>query len=233
MDFSVSDDQQALIDSARRFAKQKLAPAYRAGDKSGRVDRTMVKAMGDMGFLAPELPEIYGGIGVDCVTSGLLLEQIAYGDFNMSYINLLTSLCGQIIATHAQEYLKERWLKPILAGDKLVAIALTEPSAGSDAARLKLKAVRDGDHFVINGEKTSISLADQSDVAVVFARTGTDKDGAKGISAFLVPMDLPGLTRTAFDDVGTRAVGRGSIFLTTCVFRRTTCWVTRAKALFR
>ncbi len=212
MDFDLSDDQQALIDSAKRFAKNKLAPMYRTGDKTGRVDRSLVKAMGDMGFLGPELPEAYGGLGVDCVTSGLLLEQIAYGDFNMSYINLLTSLCGQIIATHAQEYLKERWLKPILAGEKLVAIALTEPSAGSDAARLKLKAVRDGNHFVINGEKTSISLADQSDVAVVFARTGTEADGAKGISAFLVPMDLPGLTRTAFDDVGTRAVGRGSIF---------------------
>jgi cyclohexanecarboxyl-CoA dehydrogenase len=220
VDFNLDDDQQALVDSARRFAKQKLAPGYALGDKTGRVDRAMVKAMGDMGFLGPELPEAYGGLGVDCVTSGLLLEQIAYGDFNMSYINLLTSLCGQIMATHAQDYLKERWLKPILAGDKLVAIALTEPSAGSDAARLKLKAVRHGDvegagggeHFVLNGEKTSISLADQCDVAIVFARTGTEKDGAKGISAFLVPMDLPGLTRTAFDDVGTRAVGRGSIF---------------------
>jgi cyclohexanecarboxyl-CoA dehydrogenase len=125
VDFNLSDDQQALVDSARRFATQKLAPGYKAGDKSGRIDRAMIKAMGDMGFLGPELPEAYGGLGVDCVTSGLLLEQIAYGDFNMSYVNLLTSLCGQIIATHAQEYLKERWLKPILAGDKLVAIALT------------------------------------------------------------------------------------------------------------
>lgn len=216
MDFSLSDDQQALVDSARRFARQVLTPGYQAGDKSGRIDRAVIKQMGDMGLLGPELPEAWGGMGLDCVTSGLLLEQIAYGDFNVSYVNLLTSLCGQIIATHANEALKERWLKPILAGDKLVAIALTEPSAGSDAARLKLKAVRettaDGDHFVITGEKTSISLADQSDVAVVFARTDTPESGAKGISAFLVPMDLPGITRTAFDDVGTRAVGRGSIF---------------------
>ncbi len=141
-----------------------------------------------------------------------MLEQIAYGDFNMSYINLLTSLCGQIIAAHARDHLKERWLPPILAGDMLVAIALTEPGAGSDAARLSVSAVRDGDNFVLHGEKTSISLADQADVAVVFARTSGEADGAKGISAFLVPMDLPGLTRTAFDDVGTRAVGRGSIF---------------------
>jgi cyclohexanecarboxyl-CoA dehydrogenase len=212
MDFSISDDQQALIEAARRFAVNKLAPGYQKGDKTGRIDRDMVREMGAMGFLGAEFPEEYGGLGIDCVTSGLLIEQIAYGDFNMSYVNLLVSLCGQIISNFAAPHLKEQWLKPILAGEKLVAIALTEPSAGSDAARLKLKAVRSGDDFLISGEKTSISLADQCDVAVVFARTGTDADGAKGISAFLIPMDLPGITRTAFDDVGTRAVGRGSLF---------------------
>ncbi|NYT57741.1 cyclohexanecarboxyl-CoA dehydrogenase [Alcaligenaceae bacterium] len=212
MDFRLSDDQQALIASARRFAVERLAPGYQEGDKSGRVDRSMVKQMGDMGFLGPEFPEAYGGIGVDCVTSGLLLEQIAYGDFNMSYINLLTSLCGQIIAGHAPEHLKEQWLPAILAGEKLVAIALTEPSAGSDAARLTVAAKRNGDCYVLNGEKTSISLADQADVAVVFARSSGQADGARGISAFLVPLDLPGISRSAFDDVGTRAVGRGSIF---------------------
>jgi cyclohexanecarboxyl-CoA dehydrogenase len=212
MDFSISDDQQALIDAARKFAVNKLAPGYQKGDKTSRLDRDMVREMGSMGFLGAEFPEEYGGLGIDCLTSGLLIEQIAYGDFNMSYVNLLVSLCGQIISNFAAPHLKDQWLKPILAGEKLVAIALTEPSAGSDAARLKLKAVKDGDHFVISGEKTSISLADQCDVAVVFARTGTDADGAKGISAFLIPMDLPGITRTAFDDVGTRAVGRGSIF---------------------
>jgi cyclohexanecarboxyl-CoA dehydrogenase len=212
MDFSISDDQQALIDAARKFAVGKLAPGYQKGDKTGRIDRDMVREMGAMGFLGAEFPEEYGGLGIDCVTSGLLIEQIAYGDFNMSYVNLLVSLCGQIISNFAAPHLKEQWLKPILAGEKLVAIALTEPSAGSDAARLKLRAVRSGDDFLISGEKTSISLADQCDVAVVFARTGTDADGAKGISAFLIPMDLPGITRTAFDDVGTRAVGRGSLF---------------------
>ena len=100
----------------------------------------------------------------------------------------------------------------IASGNLIATIALTEPSAGSDAARLKLKAVRDGDAFVLTGEKASISMATQADVAVVFARTGTEADRARGISAFLVPMDLPGITRTTFDDIGTRPVGRGSIF---------------------
>ncbi|HJV07019.1 MAG TPA: cyclohexanecarboxyl-CoA dehydrogenase [Chromobacteriaceae bacterium] len=212
MDFSLSHEQQALVDSAARFAKTRLAPFYRAREKAERVEREIVQEMGALGFLGLELPEEHGGLGLDCVTSGLLLEQIAYGDFNVSYVNLLTSLCGQIVATHARSDAAQSWLQQVIAGDKLIAIALTEPSAGSDAARLKLKAVRDGNDFVLSGEKTSISMATQADVAVVFARTGTEDAKARGISAFLVPMHLPGITRTAFDDIGTRPVGRGSIF---------------------
>ena len=168
--------------------------------------------MGQLGILGPELPEAVGGMGVDCLTSGLLLEQIAYSDFNVSYVNLLTSLCGQIVAAYARSSAASGWLSQVLAGDKLIAIALTEPGAGSDAARIKLRTVRDGDGFVLNGEKTSISMATQADLAVVFARTGGEADGARGISAFLVPLDQQGISRTAFDDMGTRPVGRGSIF---------------------
>ena len=212
MDFSLTDDQKALVESASRFARERLAPDYRAREKAERVEREIAIEMGEMGLLGPELPESFGGLGVDCVTSGLLLEQIAYGDFNVSYVNLLTSLCGQIVANYARPDIAREWLDQVISGKKFIAIALTEPSAGSDAARLKLKAVRNGDDFILSGEKTSISMATQADVAVVFARTGTEADGARGISAFLVPMDLPGISRTAFDDIGTRPVGRGSIF---------------------
>ncbi|AYH44052.1 cyclohexanecarboxyl-CoA dehydrogenase [Azoarcus sp. DN11] len=212
MDFSLSPEQQALVDTASRYARERLAPSYKAREKAERIEREVIREMGELGFLGPELSEAHGGLGVDCVTSGLLLEQISYGDFNVSYVNLLTSLCGQIVANYAKPEIAKEWLGQVIAGKKSIAIALTEPSAGSDAARLKLKATRDGDFWVLNGEKTSISMATQSDVAVVFARTGSDADRARGISAFLVPMDLPGITRTAFDDIGTRPVGRGSIF---------------------
>ncbi|HJV27177.1 MAG TPA: cyclohexanecarboxyl-CoA dehydrogenase [Aromatoleum sp.] len=212
MDFSLSPEQSALVETAEKFARNRLAPGYQAREKAERIEREVIREMGEMGLLGPELSEEHGGLGVDCVTSGLLLEQISYGDFNVSYVNLLTSLCGQIVANYARPDIAKEWLGQVIAGRKTIAIALTEPSAGSDAARLKLKATRDGKDFVLNGEKTSISMATQSDVAVVFARTGTDADRARGISAFLVPMDLPGITRTAFDDIGTRPVGRGSIF---------------------
>lgn len=212
MDFSLTDEQKALVESASRFARNRLAPGYKAREKAERVERELAVEMGEMGFLGPELPEAFGGLGVDCVTSGLLLEQIAYGDFNVSYVNLLTSLCGQIVSTYARPDIAREWMDQVISGHKLIAIALTEPSAGSDAARLRLKAVREGDDFILSGEKTSISMATQADVAVVFARTGSDADRAHGISAFLVPLDLPGISRTAFDDIGTRPVGRGSIF---------------------
>ncbi|NMF90663.1 cyclohexanecarboxyl-CoA dehydrogenase [Aromatoleum petrolei] len=212
MDFSLSPEQQALVDTAARFARERLAPGYKAREKAERIEREVIREMGELGFLGPELSEAHGGMGVDCLTSGLLLEQISYGDFNVSYVNLLTSLCGQIVANYARPDIAKEWLGQVIAGKKAIAIALTEPSAGSDAARLKLKATREGDVWVLNGEKTSISMATQADVAVVFARTGAESDRARGISAFLVPMDLPGITRTAFDDIGTRPVGRGSIF---------------------
>lgn len=212
MDFSLNSEQQALIESAARFARERLAPDYQAREKAERIEPEIIRELGDMGFLGAELPEASGGMGLDCVTSGLLLEQIAQGDFNVSYVNLLASLCGQIVATHGRSDAARGWLREVLAGNKAIAIALTEPGAGSDAARLKLKAVRDGSDFILSGEKTSISMATQADVAVVFARTGSDADGARGISAFLVPMDLPGVSRSTFDDIGTRPVGRGSIF---------------------
>ena len=212
MEFSLSPEQQALVETASRFARNRLAPGYRAREKAERIEREVVREMGELGFLGPELPESAGGMGVDCVTSGLLLEQVSCGDFNVSYVNLLTSLCGQIVSTYAASAEARDWLTKVVSGEKLIAIALTEPSAGSDAARLKLKAVRDGKDFLLSGEKTSISMATQADVAVVFARTGSEVDRARGISAFLVPMDLPGITRTTFDDIGTRPVGRGSIF---------------------
>ncbi len=210
MDFSLSEEQQAMAEAARRFARQKLKPGYKAREKSGRIEREVAAQMGALGFLGAELPQAQGGLGADCVTSGLLLEEIAAGDFNVSYLNLLVSLCGQIVAVHATAETAREWLPRMIAGTALPAIALTEPHAGSDAARLKLKARTDGGDYVLDGEKTSISLATQADVAVVFARTGGD--GAKGISGFLVDMDAAGITRTAFDDLGTRAVGRGSIF---------------------
>lgn len=212
MNFAFNEQQNAIRETVARFSADVLAPGYRKRDREGRIEREVIQQMGEMGLLGGELPEEFGGSGLDCVTAGIIIEEIAKGDFNVGYIPLLTSLNGQIIAQHAAPELASEWLSEITAGRRVACIALTEPHGGSDAASLRLKAERRGDVYVLNGEKTSISMADQADVAVVFGRTGTVEQRASGISAFLVPMNLPGITTTRFEDAGQRAIGRGSIF---------------------
>ena len=212
MNFGFNDEQNAIRDVVARFSAEVLAPGYRQRDKEGVIEKEVIRQLGEMGLLGGELPEAFGGSGMDCVTSGLIIEEISKGDFNVGYIPLLTSLNGQIIASHAAPDLAKEWLHGMTSGQKVACIALTEPHGGSDAANLRLKAEHQGDVYVLNGEKTSISMADQADVAVVFARTGTVEQRASGISAFLVPMDSPGITTTRFEDNGQRAIGRGSIF---------------------
>ncbi|MEA1080241.1 cyclohexanecarboxyl-CoA dehydrogenase [Marinobacter qingdaonensis] len=212
MNFAFNEEQNAIREVVARFSAEVLAPGYRTRDQEGIIEKSVIRQLGEMGLLGGELPEAFGGSGMDCVTSGLIIEEIAKGDFNVGYIPLLASLNGQIIASHAEPELAKEWLHAMTTGQKVACIALTEPHGGSDAANLRLKAEKQGDVYVLNGEKTSISMADQADVAVVFARTGTVEQRASGISAFLVPMDSPGITTTRFEDNGQRAIGRGSIF---------------------
>ncbi|MCE2509821.1 MAG: acyl-CoA dehydrogenase family protein [Alphaproteobacteria bacterium] len=212
MDFSFTDEQMALSESVLRFARERLAPDYMAREQEGVFDRALVREMGALGMLVPNVPERLGGMEADSVMTGLITEGVAFGDFNLSYLTLLGALLGGILAEHARPPLAEKWVPKIAAGETLIALGLTEPAVGSDAAKLKLKARRAGDGYVLNGEKTSISAADQADIAIVFGRTGSEAAGAKGVSAFLVELDQPGITRTRFDDLGSTIVGRGSLF---------------------
>ncbi|MGB1547399.1 MAG: cyclohexanecarboxyl-CoA dehydrogenase [Alphaproteobacteria bacterium] len=212
MDFSFTDEQAALSESVLRFARERLAPDYMKREKEGVFSRALAREMGALGMLAPNLPEGLGGMEADSVTTGLITEGVAFGDFNLSYLTLLGALLGGLLAEHAKPELAEKWVPKVASGEALIALGLTEPGVGSDAAKLKLKARRDGNGYVLNGEKTSISAADQADIAIVFGRTGSEASGAKGVSAFLVELDQPGITRTRFDDLGSTIVGRGSLF---------------------
>lgn len=206
----LDDELLALADMARRFAAERIAPGFLDRDRSGLLDRGLSAEMGSLGLIAPELPERFGGQGATKVAAGVVHEQIAAADLSLSYVNLLGSLNGQILADHGDPAVVDPWLRGLTAGRVIAALALTEPRGGSDAASLALKVQREGDDYVLDGEKTSVSAADQADVAVVFGRTGGP--GARGITAVLVPMDRPGITTTRFDDHGQRAIGRGSIF---------------------
>lgn len=208
----INDDLAELQRHVRRFAIDRIAPGFLERDQTRTLDPTLMQEMGEMGLIAPELPEEYGGQGMGCLAAGVIHEEIARADLSMSYINLLASLNGQILSEHGQPDVVKPWLTKLVQGASIVAIALTEPRGGSDAANVRLKIERSGDHYVLNGEKTSVSAADQADLAIVFGRTGTVQSAARGVTAVMVPMDTPGVTTNRFDCHGQRAIGRGSIF---------------------
>ncbi|MES2101291.1 MAG: cyclohexanecarboxyl-CoA dehydrogenase [Pseudomonadota bacterium] len=208
----IDADLTAIADQARRFATERVAPGFQERDRTRVLDRTLMREMGALGFIAPELPERVGGQGLSTLAAGVIHEEIARADLSLSYINLLASLNGQILAEHGRPEIAGPWLHQLVRGEALLAIALTEPRGGSDAANLRLRVERVGEHYVINGEKSSISAADQADAVIVFGRTGSVEAGAHGVTALLVPTDVPGLTRTRFDCHGQRAIGRGSLF---------------------
>jgi cyclohexanecarboxyl-CoA dehydrogenase len=207
-----TDEQRSFLATAQRFAREKIAPHYQRREQEQRIDRALIREMGALGLIAPELPEAYDGLGQSSVTSGLIAEAVGYADVNVAYVQILGSLTGKIISEHAAPELARHWLARLVSGRSIIAIALTEPRGGSDAAHLALAARRDGSRYVLKGEKSSISMADQADAVVLFARTGRPEDGARGISAFLVPMDTPGVTTSRFTDLGSKAIGRSSIF---------------------
>jgi cyclohexanecarboxyl-CoA dehydrogenase len=212
VDTTLNEQQEAFREAAQRFAAEKLAPHYQKRATEHRLDRAMLAEMGSLGLIGVDLPEVYGGLGESSVTAGLIIEQIAYADFNASYVQLLASLMGGMVAQHATPDVAPEWLPRVTRGEVILGLGLTEPRGGSDAANLILRAERSGNGYRLNGEKTSMSCAEQCDAAVIFARTSKVEDGARGVSAFFVDLNQKGITRTHFDDIGTKPVGRGSVF---------------------
>ncbi len=212
MDFAFSPEQEMLRRTLAEFAARELAPAYAGRDTDEDLPRALVRKLGELGLLAPMAAAHDGGQGLDYVSLGIAHEEIGRADFNAAYILLLSALVGAIVSAQGDERQRAEFLPPICRGDAVVALGVTEPSGGSDAAHVRLQARRDGDSYVLNGEKTSISFASWADTALVMARTGTLEQGARGVSAFYVDLHSPGVGRARFRDLGTRAIGRGQIF---------------------
>jgi cyclohexanecarboxyl-CoA dehydrogenase len=206
-----NDDQNALRNAAERFAREVLLPGYQKRENQP-FDRDLAREMGALGFIGTDLPEELGGLGQTSITTGLVAEALAYGDFNMSALPVNVSLNAAVLLQYATKAIAQEWVPQMIAGKKLMAICLTEPRGGSDAARIELRARKRGSDYVLTGEKTSITFADCADIFLVFARTGALEDGAKGVSAFFIPEGTPGIARLKFNDIGHRVVGRGSLF---------------------
>jgi cyclohexanecarboxyl-CoA dehydrogenase len=206
MDLTLSPEHEELVRTLRQFARKELAPHSREWDRSGTFPWDAWRRMGDLGLLGLRAPVDYGGQPTDLLTAGLAIEEIARGDFSCTYGLQVAGLAGEIIGRNGSEAVKRRWLPPTTRGEAVIALALTEPSVGSDAARLACRAVRDGEHYVLTGEKSGISLGMVAQAAIVFARTGGS--GARGVTAFLVELNAPGVSRSALRDMGTHIVQR-------------------------
>jgi cyclohexanecarboxyl-CoA dehydrogenase len=207
MDLAFSPEQDELVRTLRQFARRELAPRSAQWDKTGEFPWEAWRRMGELGLLGLRVPAAYGGQEADFLTFGIAMEEIGRGDFSCTYGIQLAGLAGEILGRSGSEAIKTRWLPPTASGEAVVALALTEPGAGSDAANLACRAERDGDGYVITGEKSGISLGMAAQAAILFART--DPAGrARGVTAFLVPLDLPGISRSPLRDMGTRAIGR-------------------------
>ncbi|MGH2583995.1 MAG: acyl-CoA dehydrogenase family protein [Dehalococcoidia bacterium] len=212
MDFAFSEEQALLRRVLGDFAAAELAPRYAEWDRSGEFPRALWRRMGELGVTGARVPEAYGGSALDAVSTGIAAEEIARGDFNLSYGVLMPALVAEVLRQHAGERVREQWLRPLASGEAVLGLALSEPGAGSDARAITTRAVRDGDEYVLNGEKSGISLLMAADACVTFAKTDPEA-GSRGVTAFLVPMAASGVTRIAFRDMGSRAVGRGALHL--------------------
>lgn len=191
MDFALNDDQRAFQESARDFAQHELAPFAAQWDAEETFPLETLRKAGDLGFCGLYIPEQYGGLGLSRLDAAIVFEELAAGCTSTTAYITIHNMMTWMIATFAEPDVAAEWVPKLASGALWGSYCLTEPGAGSDAASLKTRAERDGDHYLLNGSKMFISGAGSTDALVVMARTGGA--GPKGISAFLVPANLQGI----------------------------------------
>ncbi len=213
----LSDEQRMIQETARDFARERLAPGAAERDRSAAFPKDELAEMGALGFLGMLTPEEWGGADTGMVAHALAMEEIASGDGAVSTIMSVHNGVGQKpISDFGSDALKEKYLRPLASGEMLGAFALTEPETGSDAAAIRTRAVRDGNHFVLNGTKQFITSGKHCDIAVVFAVTDPDA-GRKGISAFVVPSATEGYEITGIEKkMGQRCSDTAQITFNEC-----------------
>lgn len=196
----LTEEQVLIVETARAFARERLAPDAAEWDRTGKLPRDVLDELGELGFLGMTVAPEWDGAGTDYVAYALALMEIAAGDGSVSTIMSVQNapVCA-VLAGHGSDAQKEQWLRPLASGRMIGSFALTEPQAGSDAANLKTRAVRHGGHYVIDGSKQFISSASIAGVVIVFAVTDPAA-GKRGISAFLVPTASKGFSVSRIED---------------------------------
>ncbi|MCC7055717.1 MAG: acyl-CoA dehydrogenase family protein [Gemmatimonadaceae bacterium] len=193
--FPQTEEQREIVRTAREFATAEITPFTAQWDRDSHFEPTLVKKLGDLGFLGMLIPEQYDGLGLDALSYLMALEEISTHDASVGVMmSVHNSLPTQMILNYGSEAQKQRWLPPMARGELLGAFALSEPGAGSDASSLTTQAVRDGDDWIITGSKSWVTSGTHAGVILCMARTDTPdaRKGSKGISTFILTPDLPG-----------------------------------------
>ena len=199
-------EHQIFRDTLRAFIRKEIIPYVDDWEKRGEIDRNVWKKMGDMGLMGLNYPEVYGGLELDFYYSLILCEELSYcfsGGFTISAL-VIQFMSAPYLLKYGSEDLKVRYLKPVIAGDKVSAVAITEPGAGSDVKQIKTTAVRDGDFYIVNGSKTFITNGYYGDFFITAVKTASDQ-GTKGISLLLIDRNASGVSSSKINKLGWHA----------------------------
>jgi glutaryl-CoA dehydrogenase (non-decarboxylating) len=212
MDFRLNEEQRQVRDMVREFAQREVAPHIQEWDQKSEYHPEVIYKMGELGILGIPIPERYGGGGFDYVSFALACEEReAVDTFLRVVMSVHVGLNSLTLHQWATEEQKQKWLRPQAEGTKLATFGLTEPGAGSDAGNIQTRAVKDGDHYVLNGEKAWISLANTADHMLIFATLDPEQKH-RGLAAFVVERGMEGLTTGSFHGkLGVRAGDTGWI----------------------
>lgn len=217
MKLGITPELEELRSLTRQFAGKELAPRAREIDRTHRFPRETVQMAGELDLMGVLVDSEYGGAGLDHLSFAVVIEEIAYACGSTGLIIDVHTLGCEGIQMFGNETQKQKYLPALARGEKICAFALTEPEAGSDAASLQTRAVRDGDNYILNGSKTFITNAGEADVYLLMASTDPSKK-ARGISAFIVEKGMPGLSfGPPFDKMGLRASATSEVFLDDCI----------------
>jgi len=217
-----AQDFELYLNSIRRFTEEKLIPAERQVEEEDKVPEEIVEEMRRLGLFGMTIPESYGGLG-------LSMEQQVRATFEFTRASCVyrarfsttLGLCSQAILFNGTDEQKSEWLPKLASGEATASFALTEPQAGSDAGAISTKAVKAGTDYMINGQKCYITNAPEADVFIVMARTDPETTSAKGISAFIVPADTPGIEIASWDrKLGNHGSHTAQIFFDDCYVSR-------------
>src|SRR3954467_15930991 len=213
VNFELSDEQRLIQDTVRAFVDERVLPVAIENDIAHRLDMGAIEGMAELGILGIIIPEEYGGAGLDYVSEALACEEIERGEAAFrTLISVHVGLNSSSLLRYGTEDQKQRYLVPQARGEKLACFGLTEPDAGSDVASMRSTARREGDVYVLNGQKNWISYASVADHALVFAKTDTSA-GHKGISAFVLEKGMKGFTTVDTEHkLGVWAGSTGELF---------------------